>query len=127
MKTSSKKSYKIRFHLSKGKNFMKWQVKSLNGDVSYHDPLKVQLKLLGCVLKNQASTSKRIFLGAEKVVCAWVECDAIIVMPLGMLTIECPLKFNPRVAPNWLLRDKVVDGQEFDVIVSSNRGLYTNH
>ena len=46
--------YKVRFHLGRGKNFMKWQVKYLGteygGDdkVSYVTPQDNQLAMLGC-------------------------------------------------------------------------------
>ena len=59
--------YKVRFHLGRGKNFMKWQVTSnLNtGDgtgakhvVSYVNPQENQLAMLGCKLSLQPSGSE---------------------------------------------------------------------
>jgi hypothetical protein len=119
-----KRNYKVRFHLAKGKNFMKWQVRSINGEVSYYDPFKVSLRLSNCFLRNQLGTSNKIFLGANKTVCAWVECESVSIESIGDAE-GCHLRYNPKVEPNWTLEGKVVDGQEFNEILSYNRSLYT--
>lgn len=64
----------VRFHLGAGKNFMKWQVKE-DGRVSYFDPETTNLVLINAKLRNQIETAKKINQGANKTVCAWVECD----------------------------------------------------
>lgn len=93
------KRYEVRFHLGKGENFGKWQVKSLAG-VRYYDPATVSLTMLDCQLRNHPTVAKRIFDGANKDVCAWVDCNEVLVeaphTPPGL-----PVSYNPRVAPYW--------------------------
>ena len=78
--------YKIRFHLGRGDNFMKWQVKTLvNGDptnysVQYFEPEQYQLAMFDAKLRVQLGTSKKIHEGACKTVCAWVECENLQIL-----------------------------------------------
>ena len=50
---------KVRFHLAKGENYMKWQVKDANGDVQYLEPEQVSIKMYGCKLINQRGTAEK--------------------------------------------------------------------
>ena len=134
--------YKIRFNLSKGVNYMKWKVTHPDGEVEYLDPNKVRLTLKNCHLKNNPETAAKILAGANKTVCAWILCDDVIVE-------ECPtrlsrfrksiglqaktwryleewkrLRYNPRVAPNWMFRECNVDFAKFNRIESRGDRLY---
>ena len=93
---------KVRFHLAKGENFMKWQVKC-GDEVEYYSPSVVQLQLENCKLRNQPSTAKKIHNGANKTVCAWIECDKVTVHPLadGFPDAQDFLYYNPKVRPYW--------------------------
>jgi hypothetical protein len=120
------KRIKVRFHLGKGKNFMKWQITHADGNKSYHEPTEVQLILTDCQLKNSVKVAKKIFEGGEKVVCAWVLCEGIVIrkaVPFGVDS-DMRVKYNPRVTPNWVLDGVVVDGCYFKGIMSDNRGLF---
>lgn len=124
------KRIKVRFHLSKGKNFMKWQVTSPSGNVEYFDPIETQLSLKGCVLKNHKKVAETIFKGANKTVCAWVLCEEIYINGIAPF-IQADnkdqsnrLRYNPRVKPNWMYGGVVVDNCKFDELVSVDRGLY---
>lgn len=113
----------VRFHLAAGENFMKWQVKE-GGRVSYYDPETTNLVLFNARLRNQVGTAKKINEGANKTVCAWVECDRIELTEKPVHR-EAVL-YNPRVAPHW--RDgnhNNIDGVAFEKLVSVNRTLYT--
>lgn len=130
IKTKPMKSYKVRFHLGRGKNFMKWQVTSPCGFVEYYDPTECQLILTDCVVKNSRKVAEKIFNGGEKVVCAWVLCDAIhinFIAPFIQADNKDQsnrLRYNPRVTPNWVYGGVVVDGCKFQKLVSVDRGLY---
>jgi len=124
------KSFKVRFHLAKGVNFMKWQVTSPSGNIEYFDPIDTQLTLKGCVLKNSKKVAEKIFKGGEKVVCAWVLCEEIVIDCLGPFVQadnkdqSNRVRYNPRVTPNWVFDGVVVDGYKFEQLVSVDRGLY---
>jgi hypothetical protein len=124
------KSFKVRFHLAKGVNFMKWQVTSPSGNIEYFDPIDTQLTLTGCILKNHKKVAQTIFNGANKTVCAWVLCDEIFINTLGNFVQADKkdqsnrLRYNPRVMPNWEYGGIIVDSCKFNEIVSVDRGLY---
>lgn len=114
--------YEVRFHLGKGENFGKWQVKSGAG-VRYYDPATVSLTLLDCQLRNQPATARKIFDGAKKSVCAWVDCNELFV------TESCPVpgipvSYNPRIAPYWRnFCGEKIDGVRVEVLRSSGKQL----
>lgn len=124
------KKIKVRFNLGAGKNYMKWKVESPSG-ISYHDPNEVQLVLAGCTLKNRRSTAQKIFNGTHKTVCAWILCDSISINYLDhpnhrmAPNFDKQLKYNPRVAPNWVLNDENVDNTNLNHVYSVNNKLYT--
>lgn len=122
----SKSSIKVRFNLSAGKNFMKWKVEYPDRKPEYYDPKEVQLVLGGCRLKNHRKTAEKIHQGANKTVCAWVLCEHIAIYKAGTLqTDELPqIKYNPRVRPNWMWDDEVVDGYTLHTLVSDMNRLY---
>ena len=121
--------YKLRFHLAQGKNFMNWQVKSPDGTVKYYNPELIEIRCFNAVLINKETTAKKIFNGAHKEVCAWVEAENIITMDIDDPVSECndfiQVRYNPRVTPNWMKGDKNVDGSNQTVLISQGRNLYT--
>lgn len=94
---------KVRFHLAQGPNFKNWQVKC--GDsVEYYDPSLVRLHMKVCKLRNQPATAKKIFAGDNKTVCAWIECDKVVVVPAsveGVPKVSDFLYYNPKKNPYW--------------------------
>jgi hypothetical protein len=117
---------KVRFHLGKGKNYMKWQVDN-GSSKKYYDPYETVLVMKGCTLKNRRGTAEKIFAGQNKKVCAWVMCyeveiaETVVAMPHDKLT---KVSFNPRVAPHWVVDGVNADGFMFGEIVSIGRSLY---
>ena len=129
--------YKVRFHLGRGKNFMKWQVTSnLNtGDgtgakhvVSYVNPQENQLAMLGCKLSLQPTAAQKIHDGANKTVCAWIECEAVQVLEVNRLKPneqDYRIKFNPRQSPNWTDGyNNVVSGNEYEILFTNDRTIW---
>lgn len=120
--------YKIRFHLAKGDNFMKWQVKA-PGMVEYHRPEERQIAMFNAKLKVQPAAAKKIHEGACKTVCAWVECEDYQV--LGQSDLVKPnvndfyVRFNPRRNPNWVdLADNILNNDEYSLLMTQDRSLF---
>ena len=122
----STKRIKVRFNLSAGKNYMKWKIEYPDRKPEYYDPSEVQLLLSGCTLKNHKTTAQKIFAGAHKTVCAWVLCDMIKIFPASTLEVGTnpQFKYNPRVQPNWMWGNEVVDGCHYHAVMSESNKLY---
>lgn len=123
------RQYQIRFHLAKGKNFMKFQVKNLKtGEVEYFDPDTTSLVLYDCVLKNQKTTAQKINCGANKTVCAWVRASKVIFLNTKTtLGKEYEVGYNPRIAPYWRdFEGNDIDNESFGEIRTMGRSLFAN-
>lgn len=120
------KRIKVRFNLSRGKNFMKWKVETPGGKPEYYSPDAVQLRLTKCTLKNHKKTAEKIYQGANKTVCAWVLCDAISIEPAKTIDTSSleQIKYNPRIQPNWMWRDAIADGRQVNEMVSEGNKLF---
>lgn len=121
------KRYRVRFHLAKGENFMKWQVfDKLNNTKEYHDPDTRSIIMRDCLLGNHPATAKKIFGGENKTVCAWVSCDELIVVDSVSSTDRLThYKYNPRKNPHWYTDSTDnADNMKFNVMVTSNRAVY---
>ena len=119
---------KVRFHLGKGENFMKWKVENpKTKDVEFFNPDDVQLEMYNCKLTNSPKTAMKIFTGEiDKSPIAWVVCEDVdissVVEPVDP---EERLSYNPRTAPNWLDSDgDIVDNYVFEKLVTFGRGVY---
>jgi hypothetical protein len=117
---------KVRFNLSRGKNYMKWKIVYPYGNIEYLDPNEVTLIMNKCKLRNSQKTAQKIFDGEDKTVCAWILCDYLVVTekPQQPLEEQQRLRYNPRVKPNWDFREVNVDGKQFGVIESRENRLY---
>lgn len=121
------KSFKVRFNLGRGKNYMKWKVQHPNGTVEYHSPTDVQLLMHDCILKNYRKTAQKIYDGGEKVVCAWVLCKSLSIKKDDFMQADLDgerIRYNPRVTPHWMLDGDNVDGMSVDKLVSVDFGVY---
>lgn len=121
------KNYKVRFNLSKGRNYLKWKVEFPDGNVMYYHPTGIQLVMGDCILKNRKSTADKIYNGANKSVCAWILCKTLELKVDNFIQDETSrVRFNPRIKPNWLVNDEVSDGKKLDNVHSIGYSLYTN-
>ena len=120
------KSIKVRFNLSRGKNYMKWKVEYPDKTVDYHNPTDVQILMHNCKLKNYKNVAEKIYHGANKEVCAWVLCQDVFVSHETVLKDEWydRVRYNPREVPHWVYKDEIADGLTFELIVSIQFGLY---
>lgn len=126
MRSSNGTPFKVRFNLGKGKDrYMKWQVTMPSGRKLHFDPSEVCINMIDAKLRNNPQTADKIFNGAHKTVCAWVECMEIeIVKKTENEHFNTEVSYNPRVNPFWISEDKNVDNQTYSHIVSSDRKLF---
>jgi hypothetical protein len=123
-----RKTIKVRFNLSSGKNFMKWKVEHPNGMVEYLSPDDVQLVMSGCVLKNHKKTATKIFEGFHKTVCAWILCDEITVLPETKIVDNTQqVKYNPRVQPNWVIDGEIADNSRVEKLHTLGKGVFVSN
>jgi hypothetical protein len=119
---------KVRFNLSRGKNFMKWKCVFPDGTIEYLSPDEVTLIMSRCKLSNNAKQAEKIFQGENKTVCAWILCEEMIItgVPQETPVESSRLRYNPRVKPCWDYKDANADGKEFGCIESRGNRLYVN-
>jgi hypothetical protein len=118
-----KRQFKVRFNLGAGIHFMHWRVENrLTKEVQYFNPNEVSFELTDCYLRNQKATANKINNGANKSVCAWIECNAVTMTdcdPQGN-----NVSYNPRIAPNWLCNDTNVDGKRFGTLLTKGNKVF---
>ena len=120
------KRIKVRFHLGRGENYMKWKVVYPNDNVEYFRPVEYQIQMINCQAKNSKKTSQKIFAGSNKTVCAWILCDEIRIVSSDFCTEQnaTRLSYNPRVTPNWVCEGNDVDNGYFGFIYNVGFRLY---
>ena len=121
------KSIRVRFNLSRGKNYLKWKVEYPDKTVEYHNPTEVQLLMVNCKLKNYKKVAEKIHQGANKEVCAWVLCETLFVNQGIVLKDEGGynrVRYNPRETPHWIYKDEPADGESFQALISIDFRLY---
>ena len=134
--SKNKRKYRIRFHLAKGKHYKHWQVTNMNTKhVSYYDPNAYSIEMLNCKLGNHPTTAKKIFEGAHKTVCAWVDCEdyQMFYPDVAQKVVEYftatsdfeQYSYNPRKQPYWVDEDKKdVDNMEINRLVTLKNRIY---
>lgn len=130
--------YKVRFHLAKGENYKKWQIKNTKtNEVTYIDPHKFWLILDDCKFRNQRGTARRIFNGENKTVCAWIECYHAEWVPVNVgddpdsnfrrHQVLHSVSYNPRIHPFWAsLHGENLDNYQATRVVSWGRELMSS-
>ena len=122
------KRYKLRFHLAKGRNFMKWQLTHPDGKKTYHDPENTRFQLWGCKFKNHRSTAEKIHAGCNKTVCAWVEAVDVKFLKNTYTDVFGPrIVYNPRIKPYWHFEsdpDYSIDDHMMLALETDNCNIY---
>lgn len=118
---------KVRFNLGRGPRYMKWKINHPDGSVEYLSPTEVQLVMTNCELKNNKESAQKIYNGHSKFICAWLLCDKLEVRYKDFNQSDIMgkrLRYNPRVAPNWLMCKVDIDGTRHSRIESVDFRLY---
>jgi hypothetical protein len=105
---------------------MKWKITHPNKEVEYIDPDEVSLTMGGCILKNNSKSAKLIFNGANKRVCATINCNTLIISePIDIDESYQPIRYNPRINPFWVNHlQEDIDGTEIKTVVSFGYKLW---
>ena len=124
------KRYRVRFHLAKGENYMKWQVFDRQANTKdYFDPNSMSLFMKNCELGNHPATAKKIYNGDNKTVCAWISCDDYQVWDNERFTLNAGAmthyKYNPKKNPHWFTdTHDNRDGLKLDTMITQKRAVY---
>ena len=129
------RSFRLRYHLAQGPNFMKWQLRNKSeGILDYFDPNEFVYTCVGAKLNNSVRTAQKIFDGDNKTVCSWISYSDFGGVNQTLENFKdlegrvTRISYNPRVAPNWMshdLPDENLDGFEGDVMII-NKSLYVS-
>ena len=96
-----KRKFKIRYHLGRGENYMKWRVEDVTTKtVDFYDTDGFSMLAIGVKLHNQPATADKIHNGANKTVCAWIMASKVKFNPARQPK-GIQVSYNPRVSPNW--------------------------
>lgn len=119
--------YNVRFHLAKGKHYMKWQVR--NGkNVRYYDPSHCQLELINCKLVNKVNKAKKVHAAGVKDVAGWVSCEYVAIS--NNLTIDNleKLYYNPIKDIHWRRESDAGefawDDTEYATLLTNGKQVY---
>lgn len=121
--------FKVRFHLKNGKYFMHWQITDTKtSEKQYIDPNKNNLVLKGTKLVNSVKTAQWIKANNLKQVCAWVECEEVVIAPVkpvnGFNQEAC---YNPMRCDHWHTREDHsvnLDGLQCDYMITTGRKVF---
>jgi hypothetical protein len=127
----------VRFHLLKGKNYMHWQVKVMQGsknkvDVFYYNPYEYQLEMRGCKLRNRPNKAKQVFDSGKHDVSGWIRCEELMlrkdfypILPVENLE---KLYYNPLRDPYWRRESDsnefIWDETEYDTLITDGKQVY---
>ena len=124
-----KRNKRLRFHLGKGENYMKWQLRNKETDeVEYYNPSEFVFSVASGKLNNRRNVAKQIYEGSNKTVCSWISFD---VGRSGLSDFNkrevMSVKYNPRVKPYWTLSDYDcnLDGYEGEMYILNKEVFIT--
>ena len=129
--------YTLRYHLGRGANYKKWQLKQMSPvgkfavSTEYHDPDGFMMLLYNCKLRNHGTVAKKIHDGMNKTVCAWIEFEeyhtvkGTHVPRVLMEQTETKYTYNPRKHPHWTTANSDnEDNAVIPVMLVNKRDLY---
>lgn len=121
MNSTNKRNIKVRFHLGAGKNYKHWRIQR-GSMVFFINPDGIKIRLKNCKLINQKKSAQKIFNSGDKTVCAWIMCESIT--NINKIEFDTPLKYNPRIQPNWLNGETILDNNIIDEICIEGNKLF---
>jgi hypothetical protein len=122
-----KRKFKIRFHLGKGENYMKWRIEDItNKKVWFFDPSEFEAVIINGKLYNQKSAANKINQGSNKTVCAWIMAEDVVMYSIENLWMRGQVSYNPRVMPHWIDNNgNNADKLEFERMHIVERKIFT--
>jgi hypothetical protein len=116
---------KIRFNLSRGANYMKWQITTSQNEKIYLEP-NTNIILKKCILKNYPKIAKKIYLGSNKTVCAWIQFEKFKQIESKFnFKLQNKITFNPKITPNWINScNENIDNEQFEFIIIKNKCMF---
>lgn len=115
---------RVRFNLGRGENFKKWKlIFEDDRDPIHLDPGLTQMVLIKPKLINRRGSAESIYKGKNKFVCAWVECEDVLV---GSFEVDerTEVSYNPRVVPYWVEDGEDVDLKQYDRLVTNGNKIF---
>lgn len=120
--------YKVRFHLSRGKNYKHWQITTLGSkerSVTYLDPSLHNIVMHDCHLHNVPRVAQKVFTTQTRDVCGWVECKKIEITQKAPATGEM-LIYDPKIKTNWFGEDgRNLDGTKWEVLFTHGKRVFS--
>lgn len=94
---------------------MTWKITFPDGHHEYHQPDDISIKITNGVLKNRRKSADQIFEGANKRVCAWIECEKLeIKTQYDFNDNLSEIRYSPRTQPYWCdINNNNIDGECF--------------
>ena len=121
-----KDKFKVRFHLARGENYRHFQITNPKGEKYYFDPSLVQLRITNGKLVNNYLSAQKIFEGANKTVCSWIECDSVYLIADGLVAPPAGVeaRYNPRHEPNWVVEGENADSRSYESLFTIGNKVF---
>lgn len=124
--------YEVRFHLLNGKNYRKWQIKSVHKgkkiEVLYYDPQQCQLELTDCKLANRPAKAQQVFESGVHDVSGWVQCKSFTLTQNVPVEFLEELHYNPIKDVHWRRESDAGefswDNSEYKSLITHGRYVY---
>lgn len=122
----------VRFHLLNGKNYRKWQVKTMKGrkkiNEYYFDPFECQLEMKDCQLINNVKKAQRVHAKQKKDVSGHVKCKEILIQnSLPVDDLE-KLFYNPIKDVYWRREgdegEFIWDNSQYSTLITNGKQVY---
>ena len=95
---------RLRYHLGRGENYKKWQIRNRDGSVEYIHPDDMVVAISNARLHNRRKVADKIYQGENKTVCAWIDCEILSKgTELWIHDEWSKIYYNPRETPYWTL------------------------
>jgi hypothetical protein len=121
----------LRFNLGRGENYKKWKLTTkVPGEVIYLEPDEVILELVNCKLYNSKLQANRIYEGAHKRVCSWIECEDVLILGYNPSDDKYgePIHYNPKSNPYWTDKDgNDIDGNSFQTLITKGNKVFVKN
>jgi hypothetical protein len=120
------KKIRVKFHLGAGKYKGWWQIKN-NEEVLYVNPVNQSIWMKSCKLRIQPSMANKIFGGANRSVCGWIDCEEYKIINKNREEVEESKRifFNPKKNPNWIdVKFDIINNQIFSQLQTNYFNLY---